>query len=90
MKVTLHNPTLKFVTGTLYRIDTLVEIPRGDGETTVLQSIPNEYPLTLLPQSSQDFTIPFNGRILPGVDYDFYFRIDGVGQKTITVTLPKA
>ena len=90
MHVTLHNPTFKFVTGSIHRIEASVDVPTGHGGTTVLQSVPGDYPFTLFPQSSLQLTVPMIFRVLPGFDYDVTLRIDGFGENTTTITLPKS
>lgn len=90
MQVSLHNPTFKVVTGSIHRIEALVDVPTGHGGTTVLQSVPGDYPFTLLPQSSLQLNVPMIFRVLPGFDYDITLRIDGVGEKILTITMPKS
>ena len=87
--VTLQNPTYKFVAGSVTRVDTGVDLPRGNS-TTVLQSIPGTYPFFLFPGLSQELNVPMNFRVLPGFDYDIYLQIDGVGQRIITLSIPKS
>ncbi len=87
--ITLHNPTLKFVTGQLLSVGTEVDItPSRSGSARVLASVPQTYPFAIFPGSSTELTVAMNFRVLPGVDYDILLQIDGVGQKTATVRLP--
>ena len=90
LKVTLHNPTFKLVTGQLLSVETEVDIPRQGGGSRVLGSLAQTYPFTLFPQSSTELDVAMNSRVLPEVQYDITLHIDGVGQNITTVTLPKA
>jgi hypothetical protein len=88
--VTLHNPTFKIVTGSISRIEALTDIPNGRGGTTILQSVPGDYPFTILPQSSLQLTVPMNSRALPSLDYDLYLHIDWGGSNITTIKMPKS
>lgn len=88
--VVLRNPSYKFVTGEIIRIETEVDVPSLGGGTTILQSIPAEYPFTLYPQGTVTVEVPMNFRVLPGVDYDIFLTFDGGGQQTVTIALPSS
>lgn len=82
--VTLHNPTGKWVTGTLGRIITSLNI---NPNTPQVLTSTADFPISIAPFAYQSFTVPMNSRVATGIDYILNLMIDGVGPQQITVTL---
>ena len=80
--LTLHNPSVKFISGELLSIETGQGVPGPHGASELLGSIPKVYDFVVAPYQSVTLTVPMDYVMVPAY-YMINLHFDGLGSQQI-------